>query len=184
MRLDSTAITLKDGRSCLLRSPTPADSEAVIAYLRQVNGETDYLTRYPDEVRMTAEREAVLLQNMLDEPCGGMLCAEVDGDIAAFASFAPVGAQERLRHRCSFGISVRRAYWRQGLGAAVTARLIEEAKATGFLQMELEVVSRNAPAIALYERFGFRRYGVRPNAFRYRDGRFADEDLMVLSLAD
>ena len=62
MRFEPTAFALKDGRSCILRSPTPADSEAIIAYLRQVNGETEYLTRYPDEVRMTAEREAVLLR--------------------------------------------------------------------------------------------------------------------------
>ena len=50
----------------------------------------------------------------------------------------------------------------------------EKAKALGARQSLLEVRVSNAPAIALYEKFGYERYGVRKNY--YADG----EDAFVM----
>ena len=49
----------------------------------------------------------------------------------------------------------------RGVGAVLLAWLIERAAAQGCRQMLLEVRSDNAPAIAMYERFGFERISVR-----------------------
>jgi ribosomal-protein-alanine N-acetyltransferase len=49
----------------------------------------------------------------------------------------------------------------RGVGAILLAWLIDRATAHGCRQMLLEVRSENAPAIAMYERFGFERISVR-----------------------
>lgn len=49
----------------------------------------------------------------------------------------------------------------RGVGAILLAWLIDRATAQGCRQMLLEVRSDNAPAIAMYERFGFERISVR-----------------------
>jgi ribosomal protein S18 acetylase RimI-like enzyme len=48
-------------------------------------------------------------------------------------------------------------------------------------QVTLSVTAENATAIALYERFGFRRYGIEPRALKTPAG-YSDEILMVLFL--
>ena len=50
---------------------------------------------------------------------------------------------------------------RQGLGARLLQALLEEAARRRHSTVLLEVRADNAPAIGLYERFGFRRTGIR-----------------------
>ncbi|MDE7260854.1 MAG: hypothetical protein K2N78_02150 [Oscillospiraceae bacterium] len=55
-------------------------------------------------------------------------------------------------------------------------------ESAGFEQMELDVVSTNAPAIGLYKKLGFVPIGTMPRALKYRDGSYADFLLMVKQL--
>lgn len=54
---------------------------------------------------------------------------------------------------------------RQGAGAALLQAVLDWATARGAHQLTLEVRSSNAPALRLYERFGFRQQGVRPRYY-------------------
>ena len=58
-------------------------------------------------------------------------------------------------------IAVARDAQGQGLGARLLQALLDEAARRRQRRVLLEVRADNAPAIALYERFGFRRTGVR-----------------------
>jgi RimJ/RimL family protein N-acetyltransferase len=70
----------------------------------------------------------------------------------------------------------------RGLGRELLAALIAEARrADGLAMLTLTVTAGNLPAIRLYERAGFVRYGTQPRAIRV-DGRDFDKDLMVLTL--
>ena len=64
----------------------------------------------------------------------------------------------------------------------MTDACIECARQVGFLQMELEVVADNLPAISLYESVGFREYGRNPWGFRTKDGLWQELVLMRLEL--
>ncbi len=69
---------------------------------------------------------------------------------------------------------------RDGVGAALISAVLQAAR--GIVeQVTLSVVSENAAAIALYEKFGFRRYGLEPRALKSAAG-YADEVMMVLFL--
>ena len=94
----------------------------------------------------------------------------------------PLSAKSRTYHRASLGMSVRRDYWRQGIGSAMMERLITHARQTGFEQIELEVVSANRRAISLYIKYGFQVYGTRPHGLKYPDGTYADDYLMRKTL--
>ena len=57
--------------------------------------------------------------------------------------------------------------------------VLSEAKKLGYGQAELEVVTENLGAIALYEAVGFVKCGVLPNSMKYRDGTTVDSYWMV-----
>jgi ribosomal-protein-alanine N-acetyltransferase len=58
-------------------------------------------------------------------------------------------------------IAVAAQRQRQGIGTQLLTALVEESVRRGCRQLDLEVRADNAHAIALYERFGFTRVGVR-----------------------
>ncbi len=70
--------------------------------------------------------------------------------------------------------------WRgKGAGHALMAAMLQMASEQGGLeQVNLTVVTDNAPARKLYEALGFVTYGCERNALKH-NGRYYDEDLMV-----
>ena len=61
-------ITLKDGRTCVLRNGTGADAQGVLDNFIRNHRQTDFLTTYPDEITFTVEGEAKYLQAKSDSP--------------------------------------------------------------------------------------------------------------------
>jgi ribosomal-protein-alanine acetyltransferase len=76
---------------------------------------------------------------------GGMMCVAGEGQITNIAT-AP---------DCR----------NQGLGADIMAALLGKAREMGLSPVSLEVRESNAPAIALYEKFGFTVAGKRPRFY-------------------
>jgi ribosomal protein S18 acetylase RimI-like enzyme len=70
-------------------------------------------------------------------------------------------------------------YRGRGLGSALLRAVLDEAESQGLSRIELEVYTSNQPAIALYERFGFTREGIKRSA-RILDGR--SEDILCMAL--
>lgn len=172
-------IFLKDKRLCLLRNPGSDDAEEILHHLILTSGETDYMARYPDEFRLNVEEEAAHLNAIQKSKNELMIAAVLDGKIVANCGFSPVGPQERCRHRAEYGISIQKAYWGLGIGTALLTAALQEAKRAGYEQVELDVVTDNERALALYKKLGFRCYGTREKSFRYRDGRYAALHLML-----
>lgn len=73
-------------------------------------------------------------------------------------------------------IAVRREYRRRGMGETLLIAAIEEALQRGARVMTLEVRVSNVEAQAMYEKFGFRRVGLRPRY--YTDN---NEDAVLLA---
>lgn len=176
------ALRLKNGAVCILRSPAEEDAEAVLDYLRQTSAETDFLTRYPDEITLSAAKERELLRALAESPRNLMIAAFIDGALVGNASVACVRELSKTAHRASFGIAVRRSAWGVGVGSALLTEILDQAAAIGYDRLELEVVAQNRRAVALYEKFGFEICGKRPDAFRLRDGTCLDDLLMTRKL--
>ena len=174
--------TLKDGSICTIRSAEPEDASRMIQYLKIIMGETPFLLRTPEEVDCTVEEEAAVLARRRDDPRSLMLVAEVDGEIAACADVCSHGRKSRQFHRGELGISVRKDFWRRGIGTAMMERLIVFARQAGFEQIELTVESKNQRALALYHKYGFVVYGTRPHGLKYPDGSYDSDYLMIRML--
>lgn len=108
-----------------------------------------------------------------------LLCAELDGEVVGSSGLHPAGTQLRRRHAMMLGISVAPAAQRRGVGSALMAAMCDYAdRWAGALRLELTVFVDNAPAIALYRKFGFEVEGTH-RGYALRDGEFAD----VLAMA-
>ncbi|SDM61977.1 GNAT family N-acetyltransferase [Acetanaerobacterium elongatum] len=175
-------IQLKNGTDCILRNPDAKDAEMILRHMIQTSGETENMARYPDEITMTTEQEAEFLKSIESSPNAIMISAVIDGKIIANAGLHPINSFEKYKHRVGFGISIQKAYWGMGIGSAILSAIIESARLAGYEQIELDVVTSNDRAIALYKGFGFQIYGTHENAFRCRDGHYESLFLMLLRL--
>lgn len=106
MIIEEKKLILKNGQACILRSSRLDDAEQLIEYLKVTVGETNFLLKYPEEVKITVEQEKDILQWFIDSERDLMIIAEVDGRIVGNCSFSPVGRKIRVRHRCSLGIAL------------------------------------------------------------------------------
>lgn len=172
----------RDGRTLLIRNAVGADAEAYIRYYIRAHSETEYLTTYPDEKRMDAGDVAARLENTAGDPRSLELCAFADGELVGSAGIGMIRDRDKTRHRAELGISIIKPYWGLGIGRELVSACIEMARQAGYLQLELEVVSDNARAVALYEKLGFTEYGRNPKAFRTRQGQWQELVLMRLEL--
>ena len=175
-------LTLRDGRKITIRSVEPEDATGMLQYMKIMLGETPFLLRTPEGFNYTTEEEARILAGRKNDPRSLMLVAETEGKIIASADVCPHGTKSRVQHRAELGISVRKDYWRQGIGSALMELLITFAQQSGFEQIELTVESKNQRALQLYHKNGFIIYGTRPHGLKYPDGSYDNDYLMVRML--
>lgn len=181
MRYEKTVL-LRGGGVCLLRSLTPGDTKVVLDHQIQTCGETDFLVRYPDEVTMSLQQEEEFLARQEAQGRELLMGAFLNGDLAATGGFYQAEPYDRHRHRAAFAVAVKAVYHRLGIGRALLEASVEAAKSVGYEQLELTVLSDNIRAINLYRRAGFCTFGSLERAVRYRDGRYGDQQWMVLPL--
>lgn len=92
------------------------------------------------------------------------------------------GSNEKHRAYLA-GLYVEPEFRGRGCGRALVEQALAWVKATGTIRrVNLTVVTERAPAIRLYQAFGFRIYGTEKEAFS-SDDMLYDEHLMTLELA-
>ena len=175
-------ITLKNGKTALLRNGEAADGDAVFIVFNQIHAETDFLLTYPDENSFDPEQEAAFLHEKTDSQNEIEILAIVDDKIVGTAGISAIGTKVKIRHRAEFGISILREYWGLGLGKALTKACIQCAKDAGYTQLELNVVAENTKAISLYKKLGFEEFGRNPKGFLSRTNGYQELIHMLLVL--
>lgn len=178
MELKEKKIKLKDGTECVLRSPDEHDAEKMVEYLKIVSEETHFLIRYAEEIDITIDKEIEILKDKLNSNQNMMIGAFINDELAGNAGISCVRDFIKLKHRATFGISIKQKYWNNGIGNALIKEIIEQAKQIGYEQIELGVFSDNEKAIALYKKHGFEVWGSTKNAFKLKDGTYLDEITM------
>lgn len=172
-------ITLKNGKKAILRTPEISDAAGMLDYITKACGETEFLLRYPEEWEgVTLESEERWVKNLRESKNTLAITCFIDGEIAGNCEIS-FGGGMKTAHRASVAIAVLKKYWNLGIGTAFFTELIAAADMRDGIEIvELEFIEGNDRARHLYEKFGFRIVGEKPNAFKLRDGSYRNEYYM------
>lgn len=172
---------VKNGKILEFKIPEVEDCESLVEMMKLSYLQTDFLTCYVDEFNISVEDEIKWISRF-DHKKSTMMIVKDGNKVIGNAAINAGGSRDKLKHRCTFGISILKDYHGLGIGRLLIQEMISFAKKANYEQIELEVVSENYRAIQLYMSEGFKVYGTRPHAFKLRDGRYLDEYLMVKEL--
>ena len=106
----------------------------------------------------------------------------VDGDEVVARLSVARDPHPASSHVADLGLMVAASHRRRGVGRALLEQAVVWARSAGVRKLELHVFPWNAPAIALYESFGFVREGFRREHYR-RGDEYVDAILMASPVA-
>lgn len=88
------------------------------------------------------------------------LVLELDDEIIGFGGMWLIMDEIHITN-----IAIAPEYRRKGYGEKLVEAMVNYGVENGFKHMTLEVRVSNAPAIALYEKYGFKGFGIRPKYY-------------------
>lgn len=167
-------VTLRDGRAVTLRSTDVPDAEAVLAYLDGMRHESSGVLFSPQDEMPTLAFEREWIAGRRDNPDAIQLGAfDENGLPIGLAGVEREMGRVRNRHRANLGISVRRAWWRAGIGQMLMRELVDFCEARPAIEViHLTVWTFNRQAIALYESMGFTHDGLKRYGAKFEDGTY------------
>ncbi len=115
------------------------------------------------------ERKAI--ESLITDENKRCLVAVADGKIACYA-----GAESVLDESNIGNIVTHKDFRGKGIGTKLFEAMLDELKASGIVKVFLEVEHDNVPALRLYEKLKFVKYGYR------RDYYGAGKDAVLMSL--
>lgn len=148
----------------VIEKATVRDAEAMLAYLKQIGGETDNLSFGAEGLPLTIEEEAAHIRQAEHSRDEVLFVAKDNGRIIADVSLTRL--PRRMQHRGDLGIAVLREYWNRGIAGRLLCEVVRFAKENSFDGIDLQVRSDNTAAIHLYEKFGFQKIGTHPCFFK------------------
>lgn len=146
-------LRLADGTDILLRPIRPEDAEMEITFVHNLSPESRYFRFMQSLQELTPEMLVRFTQIDYDRELALMAIAEEGGKETQVAvaryTMNPDGESGE------FALVVADAWHRKGIGSRLMTLLIEAAKARGLRVMEGQVLTENAPMLALVRRLGF-----------------------------
>ena len=164
-----------------IRRAEPADAAALVELATAVTSEPEGWLLADSNWRSVGD-ERRYIRALRRHPHAALCVAEADGQLVGRLSVtrdpSPASA-----HVADLGLMVAAGHRRRGIGTALLLAAEAWARDAGVSKLELHVFPHNAAAIALYERVGYTREGLRRDHYRRPDGRFVDAILMAKRLA-
>jgi RimJ/RimL family protein N-acetyltransferase len=157
-----------------VREATLADVDRLAEMVVEVAGEGRWIAV---EAPVDLERRRRRFAENVEGDDAIVLVAEAGGEPVGQLDLrlAPYGVAD-------LGMLVAAGWRGRGVGSALLAEGIERARAAGAHKLALQVWPHNRAALALYERFGFRREGLLRRHYRRRSGELWDAVVMGLPL--
>lgn len=174
-------ILLSKDQLLILRKPEIEDAQEMLDYFNTVGGESENLLHGKDEFPLTQEQMMEYIERKSNNVNSLMVLGIIKDTIVGFAKINSPFIK-RIAHNSEIFISVKKDYWRKGIGNLLLIELLKFAQEQGVIKnISLGVRASNTNAIRLYEKFGFKKIGVHKNYFNI-NGFFEDEILMDLNL--
>jgi RimJ/RimL family protein N-acetyltransferase len=172
----TTLRTARDGRPWVLRPARPTDARGLAALFAAVRAEGRWLLTPPSALSQPSE--AFFIGEMIRGHDGLALVAEAEAEVIGNV-LVSVERSTVSSHVGTLSIVVA-ADWREvGIGSEMVRAAQAWCADSGLLKLGLAVFPDNARAIAVYERTGFVREGLRRAQYRGEGGVLRDELLMA-----
>jgi RimJ/RimL family protein N-acetyltransferase len=162
-----------------IRRARPADAAALVGLAEAVSAEPEGWLVAEGAWRTVGE-ERRYLRTLGRYPHAAVFVADADGSVVARLSLAR-DPHPASRHVADLGLMVAAGHRRRGVGTALLDAAVAWAREAEVRKLELHVFPHNEPALALYERFGFYREGVRKGHYQ-RGAAFLDAVLMAYTV--
>ncbi len=165
----------------LIRQVRLSDAAQLVSFKREVSSESKFLLTCPDEVEDIIDQRRMIALYLGDSR-RIFLVAEYNNQIIGMITLSG-SSRRRIMHKGELGISVRKQFWGKGIGSSLMEECLKIAKQKGFKKIQLEVMSNNNRAMALYKKFGFEVEGVKKKAV-FIDNEYVDLVVMGKWLED
>lgn len=159
----------KKGNEVIFRYPKAEDLEDCLTFANNIIVEDTFveLSGKPK----TRQEEKKWLDELLEHVRKGEkihLVAMVNGKYAGNGEVR-IGKLRRS-HVGDIGIALAKEVHDEGIGTALLKALIDEARAMGLTLLTLNCFENNTRACHVYEKLGFIKAGVIPNAIKWKNG--------------
>lgn len=168
----------KNGVDYVIRYPGENDAEKMCIYINTISREKTFI-RYQGEV-VTLDEEKSFLESQhkkIKINQAVMLLVEADGKILGISGIEMRDRAERIIGE--FGISILNEVRGEGIGKLLMELVLNEAisKLYNLKIITLSVFGDNFRAKTMYEKFGFREFGLLPNGVLHQ-GKEVDHIFM------
>jgi len=103
-----------------------------------------------------------------------IVARSAEGELLGWAALSRVSSRAVYHGVGAVSIYVAPAHAGRGVGRVLLEALIEASESAGFWTLEAGIFPENRASLALHERCGFMRVGVRRRVGQMRDGRWRD----------
>ncbi len=174
-------MTTKNGIAIEIATATKFDARDIINYLNIVGGESDNLTFGAGNFHISVSQEELYIEKINKENTSRLFVAKIGDEVVSVTSVSG-SHKERVLHVVEIGMSVKKAYWGQGIGSLMMEKVIEFVKSLEVVKViKLETRVDNIPAINLYEKFGFEKGGVVKKGIKIQN-EYHDVVIMTLEV--
>lgn len=162
-----------------IRPAKVGDAGKLNRYMRLIYQTSDHLITLPTEFAVSTLKQRFWLAGKAVNPYETCLIASSEGKIAG-ALESWTDRRTRVCHVTTFAMSVHPDWRGRGVGTALLDSFVQWVAENPRLdKIELHVHDDNAPALALYRKFGFKTEGRRVGAVQYDNNRLIDDILMA-----
>lgn len=175
-------LILPDGQKIIVRSVQNSDAAALARLFRQTERESIYLSREPDELRITQQEALATIQQVKRDPKRHWLVALAGDELIGRCSVNYSQKRERFMHYAAIEIELLRKYWNRGIGTWMLDLALGWAVENGYEMVQVYVNALDVRTLHLFEKFGFQVSGRIPRACRYPDATYADMMILTMQL--
>ncbi|MEO2077077.1 MAG: GNAT family N-acetyltransferase [Bacillus sp. (in: firmicutes)] len=165
-----------------IREAGVTDAENLVALIKQVENESEFMLMEQDERQVTPEQLRNRITSFQKSGNSTLFVAEVENRLIGYM-FALGGTARRNQHAVYIVIGILKDYRGKGVGTLLFKNLEEWASERNIRRLELTAVTRNTAGVALYQKMGFKVEGTKKDSLLIA-GEYVDEYYMAKILGE
>jgi len=181
MKFKPKQITLKNGKTAVVRQAKLSDAENILNCIKTYIPTSIYIPKLENEIKLTVDQEKEWVNSFIINDNSLLLVAEYEGKIIGNIDLTR-SRRKIMEHTAVIGIGMLQEWQNIGLGTALLSAIIEWAKNNPILELIwLQVYTENESGLNLYRKMEFVENGIIQNFFK-KDNKYFHNLTMTLTV--